>query len=194
MVFVKQWHHPNPLAERIRRVICEGGLMQVIGRARAMWRTEANPVDINIWTDVPLYDTFGAYEASFNINYPVEPILWGDVNTGPSGLMVGSGGVWLKNSKDAELAYPGVVDAGWLRQQRSVSFSIKRLLYGKTNTPRQNTALPPLNHADGTLVVRYQRQGGGHRQSVAVFLPGFTSEQARDWLEARLGPLALFEV
>jgi hypothetical protein len=193
-VLVKQWHHPHPLAERIRRQICEGGLMQVIGRVRAMWRTATNPVDVNIWTDVPLYDSFGANEASYNINYPVEPILWGDINTGPSGLMIGSGGVWLKNSKDAELAYPSVSDADWLREQRSVGFSIRRLLYRETHTPRPTKpVLQPLSHAEGTLKARYQRKGAGHRPAVAVFLPGFTREQARDWLQARLGPLVLFE-
>jgi hypothetical protein len=63
-IVVPQWRHPHPLAERLRRVICEGGLMQVIGRVRAMWRSEANPVDVNIWTGVPLQD------GDYNINYP----------------------------------------------------------------------------------------------------------------------------
>jgi putative DNA primase/helicase len=46
--------HPDPLVEALRWQACEGGILQAIGRARAINRTAANPVDIDILADVVL--------------------------------------------------------------------------------------------------------------------------------------------
>jgi hypothetical protein len=61
-----QWHHPDPRAESVRRMACEGGLLQAIGRARAAQRTAKTALVIKIWTDVGLGDWIG----------PVEALLW----------------------------------------------------------------------------------------------------------------------
>jgi hypothetical protein len=80
---------------------------------------------------------------------------------------------------DAATAYPGVVDAGSLKYGRWV-FSPK-------GPPQPN---PP--RREGALKVRYQRHGSGRRPTEAVFVPGFTREQARSWLGR--STLATFEV
>jgi len=46
--------HPDPRAEAVRWQICEAGLMQAIGRGRAVNRTADNPLQIDILTNVPL--------------------------------------------------------------------------------------------------------------------------------------------
>jgi putative DNA primase/helicase len=46
--------HPDPLVEALRWQACEGGILQAIGRARAINRTAADPVDIDILADVLL--------------------------------------------------------------------------------------------------------------------------------------------
>jgi putative DNA primase/helicase len=46
--------HPDQRAEAVRWAICEAGLLQAIGRARAINRTAANPVQIDILTNVVL--------------------------------------------------------------------------------------------------------------------------------------------
>lgn len=46
--------HPDPLAEAIRWQICEGELIQLIGRGRGVNRTAADPLDVFVLTDVPL--------------------------------------------------------------------------------------------------------------------------------------------
>jgi hypothetical protein len=89
--------------------------MQTIGRARGMWRTERDPVDIGIWTDVPLQDFQGPNEAPYDIGELVEPILWDEIKPGREEMMIAHGGVWLQSAKDAETAYPGV-DGGSLKK------------------------------------------------------------------------------
>jgi hypothetical protein len=46
--------HPDPICEAVRWHICEGELVQIIGRARGINRTEADPVDVLVMTDAPL--------------------------------------------------------------------------------------------------------------------------------------------
>lgn len=51
---VKRNQHPDPFVEDVRWAITEGGLLQSIGRARAVRRTSDNPVFIDILTNIPL--------------------------------------------------------------------------------------------------------------------------------------------
>ena len=46
--------HPDPLAEAIRWGICEGELLQAIGRGRGVNRSADNPLQIDILTAIPL--------------------------------------------------------------------------------------------------------------------------------------------
>ncbi len=46
--------HSDPVAEAIRRQVCEGELVQIIGRGRGVSRTAANPLDVLVMTDVAL--------------------------------------------------------------------------------------------------------------------------------------------
>jgi hypothetical protein len=200
-VHVKQWRHPHPVAERLRQKACEGALMQVIGRVRGMWRTPANPVDINIWTDVPLQDQ--ADETACDINKDVEPVLWEFLNPGPEEMMLAYGGVWFKAAPDAEMAYRGLVDEGSLRNARSVTNSYKNLIVrDRYEPPSSNPARlhwadlgderPSVQEIPTAITARYRREGKGRKPTSAVFIPGFPPEEARPWLEHRLGPLAEF--
>jgi hypothetical protein len=196
-VHVKQWRHPHPVAEALRRKACEGALLQVIGRVRGMWRTADNPVDVNIWTDVPLHDFQGPSQTPCDIGYPVEPILWGDIEPGPEEMMLAYGGVWLKSAREAETAYPGGVNKGSLKDARSVSFPYKNLIVRNPYSPHTSLdptdptdLLPPIEEVPNALTATYRREGKGRKPSRAVFLPGFDHRTARAWLEERLGLLA----
>jgi hypothetical protein len=46
--------HPDPLVERVRWQMCEGGALQSVGRPRAIRRTAENPLHIYILSNVPL--------------------------------------------------------------------------------------------------------------------------------------------
>lgn len=47
-------HHTDPIAEAVRWTLNEGQLIQSIGRGREIRRTKANPLQVDIITDVPL--------------------------------------------------------------------------------------------------------------------------------------------
>jgi putative DNA primase/helicase len=86
--------HPNPTAELIRWTIAEGQLIQILGRARGVNRTNANPVDILVMCNTPL-------------PIPVEQlIVKKDLNPSPADLMMAAGGVELENQGDASKVYP----------------------------------------------------------------------------------------
>ena len=60
--------HPNDLAETIRWGICEGELLQAVGRGRGVNRDDATPLQIDLLTNIPLplpideANTFPAFE------------------------------------------------------------------------------------------------------------------------------------
>jgi hypothetical protein len=89
--------HPNPIAERLRRQITEGGMIQAVGRARLGLRKANEPLDIYILTDIPVPELG-----------PVEPMLWEELETGLDGLMLAQG-CWLSNSADAERVHKGLI-------------------------------------------------------------------------------------
>ena len=94
VVLVDIWEHPDPRAERMRRQVTEAALIQAVGRARAGLRGAGEPLDIHLWTDVPLPELG-----------PVEPVLWGELEAGLDGLMLATGGLWLENVTHAAKAY-----------------------------------------------------------------------------------------
>jgi hypothetical protein len=48
------YRHPDPLAEAVRFAICEGELMQAVGRGRGVRRRAETPLEVLILTDVPI--------------------------------------------------------------------------------------------------------------------------------------------
>ncbi len=166
---VNGWRHRHPMAERMKRQICEAALIQAAGRARAGLRGKDNPLDIYLWTDVALPELG-----------PVEPVLWNELDAGPDGLMLATGGVWLECIPDAVKVYPGgLLTADGLKsaRKRGGGVSLLRDTISKTPAPRE---------------IRYQRAGAGNRPARAITL--LDPAATRAWLEEKLGPLARFDV
>jgi|SRR5438093_6363446 len=46
--------HPDPLAEAVRFAVCEGELLQAVGRGRGVRRSADTPLEVLILTDVPV--------------------------------------------------------------------------------------------------------------------------------------------
>jgi hypothetical protein len=65
--------HPDPVGEHVRFQICEGELLQALGRVRAINRTAENPVAIGIVTDVVLPITVNKVEAWKAPSLAMEP-------------------------------------------------------------------------------------------------------------------------
>src|SRR4051812_46714057 len=82
--FAQADRHPHPVAEAIRWQIAEGDLIQIIGRARGVNRTETDPVEIIVMTDIPL-------------PVPVsQTIHAAGLDPSPADLMMATGGVALE--------------------------------------------------------------------------------------------------
>jgi putative DNA primase/helicase len=163
--------HPNPIAEAIRWQIVEGELVQIIGRARGVNRTEANPVDVLVMTNAPL-------------PVPVDHCIGaGELDPSPGDLMMAAGGVALASSTQAATAYPGLWGTGnaaKLAMARGGCHFVIRV---------SNYSLTPTSPRS----VRFQLAGLGQRPSVATFDPRTVPDIAA-WLETRLGKLARCEV
>jgi putative DNA primase/helicase len=85
--------HPDPRVEAIRLAICEGELVQAIGRGRGVNRTEANPLRIDILTNVCL---------PFEVD---EVTTWQQIQPGVAQIMRARGAVPLSYA-DMATAYP----------------------------------------------------------------------------------------
>ena len=134
--------HPHPMGERLRRQITEGNIIQAIGRARAGLRAVGDPLDLHLWTDVPIPELG-----------PVEPMLWSELGAGPDGLMLATKGCRLSNIADAVRAFEGLFSADGLKDARA-------------RAPRMNEANPAF------IRVFYQRAGAGCKPTDAMFLKG----------------------
>jgi putative DNA primase/helicase len=161
--------HPDPIAEAVRWTICEGEVVQIVGRPRGVNRTAADPVDVLVMTDtvlpVQLADTLAA----------------SDLAPTPVDLMLAAGGIAYANPAHAAEAYHGVLwdnrEAAKKAMERAVG---DKLLKGD---PLLKRSVP------NCLTVTYQKAGARQRPATAtVDLIRHADPAAA--LTAALGPLA----
>ena len=111
--------HDDPVAEAIRWSICEGELIQAIGRGRGVNRSAADPLQIDLLTDVVLPVT-------------VDELLdWQDLVPARRDIMA-SRGVVLDNAADMARCFPDLwesADAARQDRRRSVTNGYYRSLY-----------------------------------------------------------------
>lgn len=85
--------HTDPIAEAVRWSICEGELIQAIGRGRGINRTAATPLEIDLLTDVVLPVTVDVL------------VPWSDLRPNRCDLMALSG-IVLDNAADMAACFP----------------------------------------------------------------------------------------
>lgn len=159
-------YHTDPVAEAIRWCICEGELIQAIGRGRGVNRTAETPLAIDIFSDAVL---------PFTIN---EVAAWPDLRPQRRDLMALEG-VILENAADMAACFPSLwpsADAARQDRQRSVTNCYYRDLYNSR-----------MSHSSAE--VTYQPEGPGQRSRTAQFDLGII-RAPHDWLVERLGPLS----
>lgn len=162
LIMDRHWH---PVVEAIRWAICEGEIIQTIGRAQGVNRTAGDPCEIIIAADVVL---------PIAVN---ELVLWEAPDR--FGEMALRGAV-LENAADMARAYPDLWeshDAARKAKQRSGTNSYYDA-YIKEFVP---------------LLVRYRPVGTGQKDRRGWFNPTMITDP-RTWLEERLGPLATYEL
>jgi putative DNA primase/helicase len=165
--------HPDPLAEAIRWQVCEGELIQIVGRARAVNRTAADPVEVLILTDRPL-------------PIPVdEAVSWEGLMPSAQDLMLAQGGVFLESPTDASRCYPNL----WATPAAAKMAASR----GQWVTSPYREY--PIGECYPLVRATYQRAGERQRPAALVFDPSAVPvDDLRGWLEDRLGELAKLEV
>ena len=162
--------HADPIAEAVRWCICEGELIQAMGRGRGVNRTAETVLEIDLLTDVVLPVTVDAL------------VPWSDLRPTRRDLMALSG-IVLENAADMAACFPELwpsTDAA--RQDRSRSV---------TNCYYRNFYNSQMSHSSAE--VTYRPAGPGHRARTArVDLSRIPDPEA--WLTNRLGPLAQCDI
>lgn len=169
-------HHPDPLAEALRWQICEGQLIQAIGRARAVNRTADNPVHIEIVTNIPL---------PIEVN---ETVIWKEMQPHPLEVLAARGFV-IEEGRDQAAFAVGVCPDIWKDAQsfkdwsRSAGLKVENL----------NVKLSiEVSHFEKWPVYRAKRASGRYAQMLRI--DPVLHPDPRAVLEAVVGPLVWFEV
>jgi len=162
--------HIDPIAEAVRWSICEGELIQAIGRGRGVNRTAATALEIDLLTDVVLPVTVDSL------------VPWSDLRPTRRDLMA-LRGIVLENAADMTACFPDLwPSAQAARQDRARSV---------TNCYYRSSYNSKMSHS--SVEVAYRPAGPGHRErSACVDLARIPDPEA--WLTNRLGPLAYFEL
>jgi putative DNA primase/helicase len=162
--------HADAIAEAVRWSICEGELIQAMGRGRGVNRTAATPLEIDLLTDVVLPVTVDAL------------VPWSDLRPTRRDLMALTG-IVLENAADMAACFPELWptrEAAKKDGQRKGTNDYYRDLYNSRMSP-------------SSAEVTYRPEGPGHRARTArVDLSRIPDPEA--WLTNRLGPLASFEM
>jgi len=162
--------HADPIAEAVRWSICEGELIQAIGRGRGVNRTADTALEIDLIADVVLPMTVD------------ELVPWSDLKPTRRDLMA-LAGIVLDNAADMAACFPNLwpsAEAARQDRARSVTNCYYRDLYNSQ-----------MSHSSAE--VTYRPEGPGHRARIArVDLTRIPDPEA--WLTNRLGPLASFSI
>lgn len=162
--------HVDPVAEAVRWSICEGELIQAMGRGRGVNRTAHTPLEIDLLADVVLPVTVNAL------------VPWSDIRPTRHDLMALQG-IVLENAADMAACFPDLWPSPVAARQdrsRSVTNCYYRDLYNSQ-----------MSHS--CAQVTYRPEGAGHRARTAqVNLSRIHDPEA--WLTNRLGPLASFTI
>lgn len=153
--------HPDPLVEAIRWQITEAELVQAVGRARAIRRTENDPVLVVLLTSVP-------------IPIPVDQVTtWVELVPNRFEVMAARGAA-LEHPADAARAFPDLFATAKSfchARARTPPFPYRDSLIGKRGSPRRAT---------------YQLAGQGQKLHSVEYDPEIIPD-IRAWLEVRLG-------
>jgi putative DNA primase/helicase len=161
--------HPDPMAEDIRWSICEGQVIQGIGRPRGVNRTEADPLQIDILTNLCLPVTVD------------EAVEWKDVAPTEFDEMRSRGAV-LENSADMHKAF----DDLWV--------SPKAARHAKERTAPKPLYMSSYKGNGAVLSqVTYQPAGPGQKPRTGWFDLSAIPDPAA-WLTEKVGKLARCEI
>ncbi len=174
--------HPDPAVEAVRWQRCEAEIIQGVGRARACRRTDRDPVEILIGTNVPLR------------GIPItEFVTWNSIFPCVVDLMV-SRGIVVGNSADIATILPDMwrdsvnrcqAVKDYFRNRKAENDRLKAILTAsRWDSPTKNHIGESHRDAGGTHF-RYRKKG--ERYFHSAFSPADELKAARRTLAAALG-------
>jgi len=206
----KRQYHPDETASALLHSSMTGEIVQAIGRARGVRRTEANPCRVLVMSDVPL---------PLPINELIE-----NASHAPDVFeeMASVGGIVCEGGRDAGRLYHGIiwgspgddapediersVEAGKKAVTRAMADRKQAIPVGDKaynkyssigNVPNWNddTARLVMGNVAPLEAVTYQKAGPRQRPARLWFDPSrLSAGEVRERVEAALGPLARFDV
>ena len=183
--------HPDPFVEAVRFAICEGEVLQAVGRGRGVRRSVEMPLEVLILTNVP-------------IPIPVDQLAaWGDLCiTGPFDVLVARGVVPLDYAGIAAALPQQFADAArvkdWFQYRpdahskfRSIRKTAPALGYVDMSDFRG------ILHNDSTMddsakLIAYRYRRAGPRQRAVVLVDATMHADPRAAVEAVLGTVEDF--
>lgn len=123
--------HPDEYVETLRKAICEAELIQAIGRARGVNRSETNPLEIDLINQVPLPD--------IDIH---EILSWEDARPDPGEIIAGRHGLLLPNHHEKGMA--NILQALLPDLYRSVATAKHAQVYSRPRSPKENSQIDVL--------------------------------------------------
>lgn len=160
--------HADPTTEAIRWSICEGELIQAMGRGRGVNRSAKTPLLIDLLVDTVLPVTVR------------EVVKWSELCPSRRDLMVARG-VVLTNTADMATCFADLWASREIAKkdtQRTGTFGYYKIFYNSQMSP-------------SSMEVTYQPKGVGKKPRHAIFdLSMIPDPEA--WLIARVGPLASY--
>lgn len=169
-------HHPDPLAEALRWQICEGQLIQAIGRARAVNRTADSPVHIEIVTNIPL---------------PIEvdeTVTWKEMQPHPREVLAARGFV-IEEGRDQAAFAVGVCPDLWTTPK-----AFERWKARESSIPQTSMINVPSDKRGIEQWPLYRAKRASGRYAQMLRIDPALHPDPRAALEAVVGPLACFEV
>jgi putative DNA primase/helicase len=176
--------HLDPAAEAIRWQICEGELVQALGRGRGVNRMINTPLDIDIIADVCLAVTVDEVRHWAEPSEVVEMAVEGIGLTSPVDMVRAWPNIWA-NTRAADRTLQLLI-----RLCRDVP-EAKGLTGAHVAT--KSFRIYYIRLCRDVRLVRYQLSGPRTNRRTA-FVDLARLPDPRTWLERRLGPLAYFEI
>ena len=169
----------SPDLELIRRSIADDNVVQAVGRVRGVRRTGANPVAVFLFTDVVT-------------PFPVSALTdWPTLELDRVDQMAARG-VILKSPADAAKAYPD------LFKDARAAYDALRAGRSNVKTPKKSIFIGEFTFDRPFATVRYRplpTQAEPKPKTRTADVTDMTRVPGiRAWLEALVGPLALFEI
>ena len=195
--------HPDPVAEAVRWQICEGELVQAIGRARGVNRTSADPVDITIVADVFLPLPVDEVRPWHRPSAAIEMAAQGVMLFSPTDMARAFPELWNERATD-KVTKNDIVSTltsfAGLFKEKGAHLSMDETAEVSTqildNIYTRKWVLTSLFKGLGAhlspIIVEYTPAGAGQRPRRALFDAAVV--RPKEWLEERLGSLAKYEV